>query len=172
MLTKRRAEITSCMTINQMGGFTLIEILTVLVIGGILAAISMPYFLSRASAAKQAEGKMLVGTMNRAQQAFYTQNSKFSNTVEALAVSIRSKNFTLAISPNAAADPYAINFATSTFPAVRSYVGMAAVLQDSVGTPSLQTILCEANKAGAAIAPQPTYSVSTIDCATGTRALQ
>jgi prepilin-type N-terminal cleavage/methylation domain-containing protein len=160
------------MTINQASGFTLIEVMTVLVIGGILAAISMPYFLSRASAAKQAEGKMLVGTMNRAQQAFYTQNSKFSNTVDALAVSIRSKNFTLAISPNAASDPYAINFATSIFPTVRSYVGMAAVLQDSVGTPSLTTILCEADAQGATPAAQPTYNLAKIDCSAGTRLLQ
>jgi len=168
--TRLRTQMASCITMSQVSGFTLIEVMTVLVIGGILAAISMPYFFSRATAAKQAEGKMLTGVLNRAQQSYYMQNAKFSDNVESLAVNLRSKNYILAVAPEDGGTPYAINYVTSTIPKIRSYVGMAAVIQDQQGNQTMQSILCEAKNPGTLAAAKPTYSVSTIDCAPGTHA--
>jgi len=60
---------------NQDEGFTLIELLVVIIIIGILAAIALPSFLNQANKAKQSEAKTYVGSMNRAQQAFYLENN-------------------------------------------------------------------------------------------------
>lgn len=54
-------------------GFTLIELLVVIVIMGILAAIGAPILLNQASRARESEGKVNVGAINRAQQLYWTE---------------------------------------------------------------------------------------------------
>lgn len=51
-------------------GFTLFELLVVLLIIGIMAAIALPSLLSQSNKAKQVEGRNNIGAMNRAQQAY------------------------------------------------------------------------------------------------------
>jgi type IV pilus assembly protein PilA len=60
-------------------GFTLLELLVVIVILGILSAIAFPWFLRQANRAREAEAKTYVGTINRAQQAYFMQNWRFTS---------------------------------------------------------------------------------------------
>ena len=76
---------------NGEKGFTLIELLVVIIIIGILAAIALPSFLNQASKARQSEAKTYVGSMNRAQQAYYLEKQQFSPNLQTLAVGIALK---------------------------------------------------------------------------------
>jgi prepilin-type N-terminal cleavage/methylation domain-containing protein len=72
-------------------GFTLIELLVVIIIIGILSAIALPSFLNQAKKARQSEAKTYVGSLNRGQQAFYTENDAFTTSVDAMGVGIATQ---------------------------------------------------------------------------------
>jgi len=63
------------------GGFTLIELMIVVAIIGILAAIAIPNFLRFQLKAKSSEGKTNLAAIRTAQQSFY---SEFGNYVSSL----------------------------------------------------------------------------------------
>ncbi|MEO1391459.1 MAG: type IV pilin-like G/H family protein [Cyanobacteria bacterium J06634_5] len=70
------------------GGFTLIELLVVIIIIGILSAIALPSFLNQANKARQSEARTYVGSMNRAQQAYYLENNEFADRIDILGLGI------------------------------------------------------------------------------------
>jgi type IV pilus assembly protein PilA len=65
-------------------GFTLIEILVVILIIGILAAIAIPSFISQKDKATDSGAKSFVRNMQTAQEAYYTDNGAYTSSLSAL----------------------------------------------------------------------------------------
>ncbi len=67
-------------------GFTLVELLVVIVIIGILAAVALPNFLSQSAKAKQSEGKQYITAVNRAQHTYRAGSTIFADSFDKLAL--------------------------------------------------------------------------------------
>ena len=134
------------------GGFTLIELLVVIIIIGILASIALPSFLNQANKAKQSEAKTYVGSMNRAQQAYYLEKNAFAADITTLGLGVSSSttNYKYSIS---AATASVGNLATPTTGGpLRAYSGgVGLVTPTGASETTTLAILCEAGTAGTAL---------------------
>jgi prepilin-type N-terminal cleavage/methylation domain-containing protein len=134
-------------------GFTLIELLVVIVIVGILAAIAVPSFLSQVARAKQARALNYIGLVNRAQQAFYMENTRFATSIEELGVTDgMAPDYIYEIIPS----PTGLNV-TSTLaipgdPALRGYAGVVFTTVDPGGSARTSMVICQGT---AATTPTP-----------------
>jgi len=61
-------------------GFTLIELMIVVAIIGILAAIAIPNFMSYQCKARQSEAKTALGTVRTLQEAYYAEYGGYGST--------------------------------------------------------------------------------------------
>lgn len=146
---------------NQQKGFTLIELLVVIIIIGILAAIALPSFLNQANKAKQSEAKIYIGSMNRAQQAYYLENSKFAVDMDELSIGLGNTNdYNYSTTPSGAGiTARAVSEAIQKNDSVlQGYVGVVGLKANQAGLVSTDTILCESVGGVQAIAPTTTQS--------------
>jgi type IV pilus assembly protein PilA len=106
------------------GGFTLIELLVVIIIIGILSAIALPSFLNQANKAKQSEAKTYVGSMNRAQQAYYMENGT-------MAINAQIAQLGLGINTQTKSYNYRLVDATPSALGVRTFTAAVAEPRDT-----------------------------------------
>ncbi len=141
-------------------GFTLIELLVVIIIIGILSAIALPSFLNQANKAKQSEAKTYVGSMNRAQQAYYLENNTFADQSNfgnlGLGIATSTQNYVYQIQPASSGS------SSNSYSAVtnqgrlknqaaplKAYIGGVSVAtQSATSEATTIAVLCEAKNAG------------------------
>lgn len=70
--------------IRNNAGFTLTELLIVLVIIGVLAALAIPKFLSVTTRAKTTEAKLMLRQVYNLQRAYYLENDLYGTTLEGI----------------------------------------------------------------------------------------
>jgi type IV pilus assembly protein PilA len=103
-------------------GFTLIELMVVIVILGILASLAIPTFLNQTFKAKQTEAKIYVSAINTAQKDYFTEKTTLAPNLAALALDIlpntENYNYTVSTAPQSA-----IADAASVKPRLKAYVG-------------------------------------------------
>lgn len=161
---------------NKNSGFTLIELLVVIIVIGILSAIALPSFLQQSSKARASEARVNIGSLNRAQQAYYLENQQFaqddatSTAIDKLGIGIKpsTTNYEYTVTTTAV-NSEIINKATAKNEDLKGYAG--AVFSSAGLT---KTILCEADNPGIAVVNNPTsadLSAANKGCGTDSRRL-
>lgn len=100
-------------------------------------------FFTNAIKAKQSEAKHYVSSMNRGQQAYYAENSAFSNSVAALGLGIKTETNNYKYSTRAT-QTAAFNYAVAKDKTLKDYVGgVFLTKEDASGVRGTISILCQ-----------------------------
>ena len=67
-------------------GFTLLELIVVIIIVGILATLGFAQYTKTLEKGRSAEAKLILGNLRSAEEAYYQENSAYSSDITALAV--------------------------------------------------------------------------------------
>ena len=128
--------------------------------------------------AREAEGKQIIGTMNRAQQAFYLENEKFGTTIEELGIGIEpeDENYRYQVVPQGDQTQSVMMTAQAKGPELRSYTGTVFVVKDG---DDLLTVagICETDTPSSTPPAMPTAPSKTqgrwmIQCPTASHPLE
>lgn len=74
-------------------GFTLIELMVVLLIVGILSSIALPSIVRQVGKAREAEAKQVLSSIGFAQQGYFFENRRFATNYVELGVGITGTNY-------------------------------------------------------------------------------
>ncbi len=126
--------------------------------------------------AREAEGKLNIGAMNRAQQAFQLEYEKFGTTIEDLGIGIKpeTENYRYQIVPQGNQRDSVMMTAQAKRPELRSYTGAVFVVKTNGDELITVTAICETDAPSSTPPAMPTApkdATAGIQCATGSHRL-
>jgi type IV pilus assembly protein PilA len=153
------------------GGFTLVELLVVVIIIGILAAIALPSYLNLTASSKQSEGKTNARNIVSAQQIRVAERGLgFATTFDELALgivkgaasdSVSSSVFTYDISATAPAAGTMTLIAQPKDAKLKGYTGGVVTFENAASQQTWHSNVCETLSAGVAAPAGPTFPGTT-----------
>jgi type II secretory pathway pseudopilin PulG len=148
--------------------------LSLLMVIGVIGAIALPSFLTTTCTPRISEATSYVGSMNKAQQAHFSEKSAFATSVNALGIGIKTETTNYKYSVRATKKA-GFNYAVAKEKFFKSYVGGVFLVpsknfdpnaaQEEITTTSL---LCKADFPGTIKPAEPTYEKGKIACGKGT----
>ena len=86
-------------------GFTLLELIIVVIVIGILASIALPRYIKVMEKARSAEARTVLGSMRSAQVRYFASHDNYATTPSHLDINFTALNYFNAGTTQAAADP-------------------------------------------------------------------
>ena len=146
----------------------MIELLVVIIIIGILAAIALPSFLNQTVKAKQSEAKTYIASINKTQQAYFTEKGTFAPSLTALSLGTptATDNYSYGIL-GVNSDIDTIVASSTLKPNLKAYIGRISTGSiTAVSELYSNSIICETTPKSAVytvvIADEPTGAVTTV----------
>ncbi len=125
---------------NENQGFSWVDLLYVIIILGILAAIVLPGLLSQVNKAEQAEAKNIIGAINRSQQAYFLEYQKFTTDFAQLRLEIKTETTNYGYRIELVPQKYVMNIAQAKKSGFISYVGIVGTTTGNSITSEVLTI--------------------------------
>lgn len=139
-----------------------------------IAVVTLPFIFSTVSEAQvspklkasESEGKIRVSSMNRAQQAYYAENTGFTSSIANLDLGVKAENANYKYSISTG-NKAVFNYGVSQQANFRSFVGGVFLIGNTT-----KTILCQTNTASKTKPTNPINQNGTLVCGANTTSVR